>query len=443
MPIEDITALGTTVLTDLARTFENHKSNVGVFLPPREVPAAKVETERIYGGVGMAPTVTPGQPDVFGENSKFEKTAVDPVFSRESFSVDTNTLNSLRMPGTLNEKYGRQYVADEMKRYVARNDLLFDFLKTQMLQGGVDYTDPRTNKRTQLSAGIPASHIITDVPTTDWDDSDAPVIDDLEEIKLLIKDDGKVSPTHIMMNSIRRSKLSRNKQVLARGESARDTGFVVFKDGELARISGLEIVVQDTVYEALSPASVPTATITITEAEPAEGDNIYITAGGVKTGTYTAVAGETAQNVAANLSNFVNGNPAIPVVATVAGAVITLTPKYHLQNQSLAISTTGNITATVAGSPLAVSSSGLVKAVTKMVPDHKIVVACQSFGGDPLGRTDYVMGEHPQGKPGIWSRAADTVPPAAPGVLVQVGRAGMPYLLHPDWVVVRDVAEAS
>jgi len=439
MAIQDILALGSTVLTGLAQTFENFKTTVGVFFPKREIPATKVEIERIYGGVGMAPTVTPGQPDVFGDNSQFDKMTVDPVYSRESFNIDTATINSLRMPGTLNEKYGRQYIADQMKRYVGRNDLLYDFLRTQMLQGGVDYTDPRTNKRTQVSAGIPASHIITTVPTINWDDPDAIVIDDTEEMKLLISDDGKVPATHIFMTSKRRSILSRNKQVMARGESARDTGFVVFKNGELARIAGLEVVVQDTVYEALSAASVPSATITITEATPPEGDDIYVTVGGVNSGIYTAVAGETSTRVAANLSNFINGNPAMPVVSTVAGAVITVTPKNQLLNQSLVITTTGTITATVAGSPLAVTGGGLVKAVTKMIPDNKIVIACNEYGGDPLGRTDFIIGEHPEGKPGIWSRAADTIPPAAPGTLVQVGRAGMPYLLHPDWVVVRTV----
>lgn len=442
MPLEDIAALGGVVLTELAKTFENHQSTVGVFFPKRDIPAKKVEIEKVYGGVGMAPVVTPGQPDVVGENSQVEKTTVDPVYGRETFNVDMDTINSLRMPGTMNEKYGRQYIADEMKRYVGRNDLLFDFLRTQMIQGGVDYTDPRTNKRTQVSAGIPASHIITTVPTKDWDDPTAPVVDDIEEMKLVVRDDGKVPATHIFMTSLRRSKLTRNNQVISRAESARDTGFVVYKNGELVRIAGLEVVVQDTVYEALSAASVPTATVTITQANPAEGNNIYITAGGVNTGVYTAVAGDTAAKVAANLSNFINGNPAIPVVATVAGAVITLTPKSPLLNQSLVITTTGNITATVAGSPLAVTGGGLVKAVTKMIPDNKVVIACNGYGGDPLGRTDYIIGEHPDSKPGIWSRASDTVPPAAPGALVQIGRAGLPYLLHPDWVVVRTVKAA-
>jgi len=438
---DDITALGGTVLTELAQTFENHQSNMGQFFPSRNVPQAKVEIEKVYGGVGMAPPVDPGKQDILNEeNRTVEKITVDPVYSRESFLIPTNIVNTLRQPGTINERYGKQYIADEMKRYVGRSDLLFDFLRSQMIMGGVDYTDPRTNKRVQVSAGIPAAHIITTPPAVDWDNPDAKVLDDIAEYKQLIFNDGKVPPTHIIMTSARRSKLALNNQVLARAESPRDTGNVVFKDGELVRVGGLEIVVQDTVYEALSPASVPTATVTVSGV--GEGKTLEIVAGGVKSGVYTALAADTNAIVATNLANFINGNPAMPVVATVAGAVITLTPKEPLKNQSIAITTSGTMTGTVAGSPLTVSNSGLVKAVTKMIPDNKVIIACKAYGNEPLGRTDYVIGEHPDGLPGIWSRAADTTPPQAPGTLVQIGRAGLPYLRYPDWVVVATVKAA-
>ncbi|WP_238446399.1 major capsid protein [Desulforamulus ruminis] len=438
----DIQTLDSVVLTELAQTFENYQSNVGIFFPSRNVPVKKVEIEKVYGGAGMASIVDPNKPDVLGENRTVEKTAKEPIYGRETFHVATDTLNNLRQPGTLNERYGRQYIADETKRYVARNDLLFDFLRCQMLQGGVNYTDPRTQKTVSVDAGIPASHILTNLPAKQWNDPDAPVVDDIEAMKQVIRDDGKVQPTHIMMTSTMRGYLSKNKQVLARGESARDTGFVVYADGELTKICGLTIVIQDTVYEALTPAVMPTATLTVTQASPAEGNNIELTIGGVKSGTYTAVAGDTAAKVAANLANFINGNPAMPVVATVAAAVITLTPKDHLKNQSIVLTATGNITQTITGSPLNVATGGLVKTVTKLLPDHKVVLACLEFAGEPLGRTDFVIGEHPEGKPGIWSRAVDSVPPNPPGAYVQVGRAGMPYLRHPDWVVVRTVMSA-
>lgn len=438
---DDITSLGGTVLSELAQTFENHKSNMGQFFPSRNLPQAKVEIEKVYGGVGMAPPVDPGKPDhLSDDNLKVEKLTVDPVYSRESFLIPTHVVNTLRQPGTINERYGKKYVADQMKFFVGRSDLLSDFLRSQMLQGGVDYTDPRTNKRVQVSAGIPAAHVITAPPAIDWDNPDAKVIDDLTGYKALIRDNGKVPPTHIVMTSARRDKLALNNQVLARAESPRDTGNVVYKDGELKRIGGLEIVLQDTVYEALSPAVAPTATVTVTGV--GDGKTLEITAGGVSSGQYIAGAADTNAEVARVLANNINGNPAMPVTATVAAAVITLTPKDILKNQSIVITTSGTMTGTVAGSPLAVSNSGLVRAVTKMIPDNKVVIACKAYENEPLGRTDYVIGEHPDGQPGIWSRAADTTPPQAPGALVQIGRAGLPYLRYPDWVVVATVKAA-
>lgn len=443
MPV-DIQTLDSTVLTELAQTFENHQTTIRRFFPVRPVPESKVTVERVYGGAGMAPLVEKGKPDILGDgNRQVEITTHEPAYSRESFSVTTAMLNNLRQPGTLNEKYGRKYIADETKRYVSRSDLLFDFLGTQMFLGGVNYTDPRTNKTVVIDAGIPSAHLMTTVPTKPWTDPDATPIDDIDEAKKLIRNNGKVTATHIFMTSDMRSILSKNKQVLARGESPRDVGYVVFKDGELIKICGLEIVVQDTVYEALAPAAAPTGTIKINTPSPSEGTAIELIIGGVSSGTYTAVTGDTATKVAAHLSNFINSNPAMPVTVTVSGTTITLKPKHERLNQEIAFSANGEISTQITGSPLAVTGGGLVKTVSKMIPDHQVVICCAEFAGETVGRTDFVIGEHPEGQPGIWSRAADSVPPAAPGVTVQIGRAGAPYLLHPDWVVVRNVYTPS
>lgn len=434
----DITALGGTVLTELAKTFENFETKAGQFFPSRNLPVKTVTIERVYGGAGMAPVVDPTKPDTFADRRQVVSESHNPIYSRESFPVDSNTLNNLRQPGTLNERYGKQYIADEMKRLVARSDLLFDFLRYQMFLGGIDYTDPRTNVHTVVSAGIPAGHIIplTNLAAAWTDTVNAKPIDDLEEVKLLIRTNGKVDPTHIVMNSVTRSLLSRNAQVIARGESARDTGFVVYEKGELVRIAGLEVVAEDAVYEALAAATVPTATVQIADTSIAAGDAIELVIGGVSSGAYTAVTGDTKEEVARHLSNFINGNPAMPVTATVTGDTITLTPKNPLSDQSIAVAKSGTIDATITGSPITITGGGLAKTITKMIPDNKVVVACKTYAGEPVGRTDFVIGEHPDGQPGIWSRSADTVPPNPPGVLVQVGRAGMPYLLHPDWVAV-------
>lgn len=435
----ELTALEFTVLTELAKTFENFDTTVGQFFPSRNVPNYSVKIERIYNGAGIAPIVDPKKPDTFADRANVQSMDVTPVYSRESDYLDQNTINNLRQPGTLNEKYGKQIVADTMKRLVARNDLLFDFLRTQMLLGGINYTDPRTEQTVNVSAGIPAEHFVT--ASTAWTDlANAKPIDDIEDWKQLIYNNGKVQPTHIIMTSVMRSKLSRNAQVIARGESARDTGFVVFQNGELARIAGLEVVVQDAVYEELTPATVPTATVKVTATTINEGDTIELIIGGVSSGVYTAVAGDTKTKVAITLANFINGNPFMPVRATVSSDTITLTPKEPKKDQSIEITKSGNISATITGSPIVITGQGLVKTVKKMLPDNKVVICCKAAAGEPLGRTDFVIGEHPAGQPGIWSRSVETQPPNPPGVLLQVGRAGLPYVRYPEWIVVATVA---
>ncbi|MGG1600570.1 major capsid protein [Paenibacillus naphthalenovorans] len=337
MPIEDIQALGGTVLTELAKTFENRPTALLPFFPVRDIQEKTIKVEKIYEGVGMAVVVDGVSQDAFADNRKKEVTEHAPIFGRESKLIPNDIVNSLRMPGTVNERYGRKYVADEVKYLTNRNDTLFDFIRSQALLGGVDYTDPRTGKRVLFDSGIPAEHKVQN--ETNWDDPGVDPVAEIEDWKLLVSEGGMVPPTHIIMNSVRRSKLSKHPKVRAYAETARDPGKVAFKDGDVVRIAGLEIVIEDRVYE-------------------------------------------------------------------------------HLASDG---------------------SGGITKTVKKMIPDDKLVIACKEYEGEPLGRTDFAIGEHPDGIAGIWSRAVETVPPNAPGVYIQVGRAGLAYVRYPKWIVVASI----
>jgi hypothetical protein len=77
-------------------------------------------------------------------------------------------------------------------------------------------------------------------------------------------------------------------------------------------------------------------------------------------------------------------------------------------------------------------------------PKNKVVfVSEQSPNGQsqPVGRTQFCIGESEDGKPGLWSRVNKDIPiPAAPGMYIQMGNAGMPYLTYPYRVVHATVA---
>ena len=86
-----------------------------------------------------------------------------------------------------------------------------------------------------------------------------------------------------------------------------------------------------------------------------------------------------------------------------------------------------------------------VDGVNKRVwPKNKVVfISSQSPSGEAqaIGRTQFCIGESPDGKPGIWSRTnMETHIPAAPGMYLQMGNAGMPYLTYPYRVVHVNVA---
>lgn len=334
--MDDIQTLGGTVLSELAKTFENRPTALLPFFPARDVQEKTVRIERIFQGVGMAPIVRAGQPDVFAGNRQVESEEKSPIYGRESKPIPQDIINNLRMPGTVNEKYGRKYVADEIKYLTGRNDSLFDFIRSQALLGGVDYTDPRTNERIVIDSGIPTDHKVEN--KIDWSNPEADIVDEIEQWKELVKNNGLATPTHLIMNGVRRGILSRHKSVRALAETARDPGKVRFLNGELTHIAGLEIVEENKVYEHLT------------------------------------------------------------------------------QNNGV-----------------------IVPTVQKMVPDDKIVIVSKENEGEPFGRTDFVIGENPDGMAGIWSRASETLPPAAPGVLLQVGRAGLAYVRYPKWVVVATI----
>jgi len=80
----------------------------------------------------------------------------------------------------------------------------------------------------------------------------------------------------------------------------------------------------------------------------------------------------------------------------------------------------------------------VTKQVKKLWPTNKVVILTGShpdYPGAVIGRDIRCVGEDPMGRPGIWVRTGpDQQPPSAPGRTVQLGNAGLPYLIYPDWI---------
>ncbi len=77
-------------------------------------------------------------------------------------------------------------------------------------------------------------------------------------------------------------------------------------------------------------------------------------------------------------------------------------------------------------------------AVKKIWPINKVVIVAKEHPiqkSEKLGYTQYCIGEDPMGRSGLWVRSApDSPAPAAPGRSMQMGNAGLPYFVYPEWI---------
>jgi hypothetical protein len=253
----DIASLGTTVLTDMARAFEQFPGDpCAQFFPGRNIADQTIVIERLKRGVGIAPIVDRGQPDAITDSALVDRRIVQPVFVRESDFIPQDVINNLRQAGTLNEKVGLEFVSERVRRLTDRNNHLWAVLRAQALLGGINYTDPRTGASINVNMQIPAGNLRSLLPlggSRTWDNiAQSLPINDLRRFKQYIYTVAKTSPTHLVMRSSLKLLLELNKDIVNRveGSGARNAaGFVEYANGEITRIAGMEILVCDTLYD--------------------------------------------------------------------------------------------------------------------------------------------------------------------------------------------------
>lgn len=250
----DLAALGTTALTTMAETFEQFPGDPGAqFFDVRTVNSSTVIVERMAEGVGIAPLVNPGFPDVLTDNAQAERRTVTPAYTRESDYIPNHVINDLRKLGTPNEKEGLEWIAKRMQRLVNRSNALFAVLRYQCLLGAIAYTDPRTNITINVSSNLPASNLIdlnAGPAARRWDNLNTSLpITDLRRFRQVVKNQGKTEPTDILMSSDLLTIIEENAQILARQEAFNQTGFVTYSGGKLTQIAGMNVQTVDMIYQ--------------------------------------------------------------------------------------------------------------------------------------------------------------------------------------------------
>lgn len=263
--VGDILALGTTVMTDLAKYYEQFPVNpvIAQCFPVRTTNDQTIMIERVIEGVGIAPLVTPGLTDVLTDNMSVDRMTAVPAFLRESDFITSNIVNNLRKVGTLNEREGKEMIARRIQRMTNRMNLAWTVFQVQMLLGGINYTDPRTNVSLNLSANIPAGNLKAyngTSPFTGWSSqANATPVTDLINFRQYIYNQSKVEPDTLVMTSDLRTILQNNAEILKRQEVSflSQTGYVTIKEGKLVQIAGMNIETFDVVYQDPSNPAQP------------------------------------------------------------------------------------------------------------------------------------------------------------------------------------------
>lgn len=256
--IGDIASLGTTAMTMLARKFEQFEGDdpVARFFATITTMDNSIIIERTINGVGVAPLVIPGKTDQITDNPQVDRMRVNPAYSRESDFIPSNIVNNLRAVGTINEREGRDFVAQRIQRLTSRSNALWSLLRAQALLGGINYVDARTGASINAPSNIPNSNLL-DVEAAGgvgWAGALAKPVTNLIYFRRKIFNIAKVEPTSIIMSGDLLTILEQNAEVLARTEQAfNPVGAAQFQDGKLVRIGGMTIYTYDQIVQ--DPAS--------------------------------------------------------------------------------------------------------------------------------------------------------------------------------------------
>jgi hypothetical protein len=338
-----------------------------------------------------------GKPDVVLDDNNGSRTSryIQPLHIRRSMFVSYGEINSQVRPGTMNERMtGAEQIEDKLRKIIASHNLTWDVYRAMMLLGGINYSDPRTNVAATVSAQIPAHNLFAYNVTSGY----------------------RGRPEAGLFRSIVDSNIADNTLAGGIPWTHPDAAIIecvirmarFFKDTNKSEVTAIY----------MGPEMRDILTM---------NNQIKLVYGGLIP-RFGAVAGD--------LTTAAGSGAMIPAGGTTLGM------------GALTISNRGEILA-IAGIPVKVVETmykdpvdGVVKRVW---PKNKVVFVSQvdsQGAAENVGRTQYCISEGSlEGTPGLWTRTqTETQIPAAPGMYMQLGNSGMPYLKYPYRVMHATVA---
>lgn len=388
---------GEPSLTELAKSFQPivGRTSLSDVFPDENIGERHVYIQQSMSTVDtIFPLVKFGQPDVIlGQNYGTTRAmTVQPLYIRRSSAVSYGEINSKIKPGTANDKWSpEEQISEVIEGMVREHNLTWDVWRASMLLGGINYTDPRSGVGASVNAQIPARNFFKyDVTSGYRGRPEAQLFRTMTDFNDTNPASAGVPWTHPdadIVNSVAR--LLRwfketNKGILTR----------IYMHAELKEILMMN-------------------------------NQVRMVTGGLL------------------------GDPGRSNTRIIPHDDIVDRDQLGLSGYSLGLSADG--LTSIAGIPIytvETSYKDPTDGINKRVwPKNKVVfVADRTTNGESIqvGRTQFCVSEESGGQPGLWTRQQnETQIPAAPGMHIQMGNAGMPYLRYPYMVAHMTVCEVE
>ena len=404
--IGDLPALGSLNLLKLVKSYESlNPTSLDMFFPEEVVPERTITIEQIFEGLGVAPVVQPGRPvGSFVEPERIQQRVVSPVYVREDDFLDQYVLNQLRMPGSMTEAFRpEQLVARRMQAMLARMQRLRSWLQVQAMTGGINYTDPRSKVRVDVSTQIPARNLWSYKGYTSVVSAGGSLT-------------GSIYTAQTATNNVGRV------EALAFVNSTDTQAAVPWTHPDADIVRTVRMLKG---WNRKTNKNDFTHIIWSTDLETQlMSNNRFLKSYSGQVGVFTITMGTGGAGVEA----LPGATGPLTIRFNSAGEVQEIAGLQVIRSESLFRDPTDN-------------------KIKDMWPVNRVALVSAyhtTDRADALGATTHCVGESPEGTPGMWIVSKEHhVPPSPPSWVIQMGDAYLPYARHPEWITILTVCEAN
>lgn len=413
--IGDESALGSLQLTMLARSYEQiEQGSLEDLFPSRDINERTIVVEQRIEGLAISPIVRMGVPaGNFAENARVQSRRFSPAMIREDDFLDQGYINQLRKPGTYNDQYQpTDIIADRVQQMINRRARTLAFFRAQVLLGGINYYDPRTNQSLDVATNIPEHNYFH------YNGVDAT----LNTLAV-----GATIPNTVYsMGPYNSTKVVKGRRDAMLFTDAQSRAGIPWSDPQADIVRACRLIKQ---FLFKTNKNQFVEIVMNSDLYTLLHENLFIKA-------YSGSLGVFGNNTQDNSGGLQISQIAPAGVRAPANAV-SFGPGGDLQ--------------AIAGLRIRLID-GLFRhpetnTITNYWPGHKVAIVAPRHYQDAtstLGFTHHCVAESPEGTPGLWMRSGpEQQPPSPPGRTMQMGDAFLPFAVYPHWIAILDVCEPS